>query len=179
MVLNAVDAADRGATIMTRTECKNLESKGEHWRATLRVDASSEMTVDAKVVINAAGPWVDHVAGQAGARSNAPQVRLVKGSHIIVPKMFDDERCFIFQAGDGRVIFAIPYENGRFTLIGTTDLPFEDDLDAVEASQRGDQISLRGFERIFRAADRTRRCRLDLFRRAALVRRSSSKTLRR
>lgn len=134
VVLNAVDAADRGATIMTRTECKSLQSKGGHWRATLGVDASSEMTVDAKVVINAAGPWVDHVAGQTGARSNAPQVRLVKGSHIIVPKMFDDARCFIFQAGDGRVIFAIPYEDGRFTLIGTTDLPFEDDLDAVEAS---------------------------------------------
>ncbi|MEO1553988.1 MAG: glycerol-3-phosphate dehydrogenase, partial [Pseudomonadota bacterium] len=136
VVLNAMDAAERGATIMTRTECKDLQSKDGHWRATLRVDASSEMTVDAKIVINAAGPWVDHVAGQVGLGSNAPQVRLVKGSHIIVPKMFDDERSFIFQAGDGRVIFAIPYEDGRFTLIGTTDLPFEDDLDAVTASNQ-------------------------------------------
>ncbi|MEM7640461.1 MAG: glycerol-3-phosphate dehydrogenase [Pseudomonadota bacterium] len=135
VILNAIDAAERSATIMTRTECKSLDASGDHWRATLRVDGSSEMTVDAKVVINAAGPWVDHVAGQAGARSNAPQVRLVKGSHIIVPKMFEDERCFIFQAGDGRVIFAIPYEEGRLTLIGTTDLPFEEDLDAVQASE--------------------------------------------
>ncbi|MEM7329673.1 MAG: glycerol-3-phosphate dehydrogenase [Pseudomonadota bacterium] len=134
VVLNAIDAAERGATIMTRTECTALEARGDAWRAALRVDSTSEMIVDAKVVINAAGPWVDHVAGQAGARSNAPQVRLVKGSHIIVPRLFDDPRCFIFQAGDGRVIFAIPYEDGAFTLIGTTDLPFEDDLNSVEAS---------------------------------------------
>ena len=134
VVLNAMDARERGATIMTRTECMALESHQNAWRATLRVDGRADMTVDAKVVINAAGPWVDHIAGQAGARSNAPQVRLVKGSHIIVPKMFEDERCFFFQAGDGRIIFAIPYEDRRFTLIGTTDLPFEGDLNAVEAS---------------------------------------------
>lgn len=135
VVLNAIDAADRGATIMTRTECIALSPCGEHWESTLRVDGKSEMKVQAKVVINAAGPWVDQVAGQMGERSNAPQVRLVKGSHIIVPKLFDDPRSFIFQAGDGRVIFAIPYENGAFTLIGTTDLPFEDDLDHVQASE--------------------------------------------
>ena len=134
VVLNAMDARERGATIMTRTKCVSLENNGDSWRANLEVDGSADMTVEAKVVINAAGPWVDHVAGQAGTRSNAPQVRLVKGSHIIVPKLFEDERCFIFQAGDGRIIFAIPYEEGRFTLIGTTDLPFEDDLDKVEAS---------------------------------------------
>ena len=134
VVLNAMDASERGATIMTRTECVALESNGETWRAKLKVDGNSDMAIEAHVVINAAGPWVDQIAGQAGTRGNAPQVRLVKGSHIIVPKMFDDERCFIFQAGDGRIIFAIPYEDGRFTLIGTTDLPFEDNLDAVEAS---------------------------------------------
>lgn len=134
VVLNAMDAKERGATIMTRTECLSLKPQNGNWRATLRVDESADMTIDAKVVINAAGPWVDHVAGQAGARSNAPQVRLVKGSHIIVPKMFEDERSFIFQAGDDRIIFAIPYEDDRFTLIGTTDLPFEDDLNKVSAS---------------------------------------------
>ena len=134
VVLNAIDAAERGANIMTQTECIDLRDNGDSWKATLRLDGRTDMVVDAKVVINAAGPWVDHVAAQSGTRTNAPQVRLVKGSHIIVPKMFDDERCFIFQAGDGRVIFAIPYEDGRLTLIGTTDLPFEDDLNTVEAS---------------------------------------------
>ncbi|MEL6661573.1 MAG: glycerol-3-phosphate dehydrogenase [Pseudomonadota bacterium] len=135
VVLNAVDAAERGATIMTRTECVSLNSVGGHWEASLRLDAQSDMTVKAKVVINAAGPWVDQLASRAGVERNAPNVRLVKGSHIIVPKLFDDERCFIFQTGDGRVVFAIPYEDGRFTLIGTTDLPFEGDLNAVEASE--------------------------------------------
>lgn len=134
VVLNAADAAERGATIMTRTECVALHRNGVSWKADLKLDGKAEMQVEAKVVINAAGPWVDHISGRAGIRKNAPQVRLVKGSHIIVPKMFDDERCFIFQAGDGRVVFAIPYEDGRFTLIGTTDLPFDEDLDRVEAS---------------------------------------------
>lgn len=134
VVLNAVDAKARGATIMTQTECIGLGPDGYGWKATLRKTDDTEMTVEAKTVVNAAGPWVDHIVGQTGARTNTQQVRLVKGSHIIVPKMFEDERSFIFQAGDGRVIFAIPYEDGRFTLIGTTDLPFEDDLDAVKAS---------------------------------------------
>ncbi len=134
VALNAVDAAARGAEIMTRTECVSLESKDGHWDVGLRVDGHIEKRITAKTVINAAGPWVDHVAGITGSRANAPSVRLVKGSHIIVPAMFDDERCFIFQAGDGRIVFAIPYEDGRFTLIGTTDLPFEGDLNAVSAS---------------------------------------------
>lgn len=134
VALNAIDAKERGANIMTRTECVSLTPVGGNWKATLRVDDRADMTVNAKVVINAAGPWVDQIISQAGSRSNAPSVRLVKGSHIIVPKMFDDERCFIFQAGDGRIIFAIPYEDGKLTLIGTTDLPFEGDLNGVQAS---------------------------------------------
>ncbi len=134
VTLNAVDAAERGATIMTQTECARLDRNGQAWKATLKLDGKSEMVVDAKVVINAAGPWVDQLAVRAGIRKNAPQLRLVKGSHIIVPKLFDDPRSFIFQAADGRIIFAIPYEDGRMTLIGTTDLPFEGDLDAVKAS---------------------------------------------
>ena len=136
VALNAIDAKARGAEILTRTECTSLEKSDRHWTATLRLDGREDVTVSAKAVINAAGPWVDHIIGQAGTQSNAPNVRLVKGSHIIVPKMFDDTRCFIFQAGDGRIIFAIPYEDGKFTMIGTTDLPYEDDLDAVEASQQ-------------------------------------------
>lgn len=135
VVLNAIDATERGATIMTRTECLRLKPTDGAWNATLRVDGKSEMDIKAKVVINAAGPWVDRIVGQTGTGTNAPSLRLVKGSHIIVPKLFDDPRCFIFQAGDGRVIFAIPYENGAYTLIGTTDLPFEGDLDNVQASE--------------------------------------------
>ena len=134
VVLNAMDAAERGATIMTRTECTGLNANGDSWTATLRKQDGAEMTAEAKVVINAAGPWVDRIVGQIASHANTQNVRLVKGSHIIVPKMFEDDRSFIFQTGDGRVIFAIPYEDRRFTLIGTTDLPFKGDLDAVKAS---------------------------------------------
>lgn len=135
VVLNAMDAKQLGATIMTRTECTALQQNGDHWTATLREDGGSDSQVEAKAIINAAGPWVDQIASTAQVKaSNSRQVRLVKGSHIIVPKLFDDKRCFIFQAGDGRVVFAIPYETGRFTLIGTTDLAFEGDLNQVEAS---------------------------------------------
>ncbi|MDJ0920040.1 MAG: glycerol-3-phosphate dehydrogenase [Henriciella sp.] len=134
VVLNAVDAAHHGADVMTRTECTSLKAEGGIWTARLKHPDQSETRVEARTVINAAGPWVDQLAARAGIRRNAPDVRLVKGSHIIVPKLFDDERCFIFQSADGRVIFAIPYENGAYTLIGTTDLPFDEDLNQVEAS---------------------------------------------
>lgn len=133
VVLNAMDASRKGADIRTRTECTALEAVSEHWLATLKSGGSEERIL-AKIVINAAGPWVDELGARAGIRKNTRSVRLVRGSHIIVPRMFDDERCFIFQASDDRIIFAIPYESGAYTLIGTTDLPFEGDLDAVQAS---------------------------------------------
>ncbi|MEM6651461.1 MAG: glycerol-3-phosphate dehydrogenase [Pseudomonadota bacterium] len=134
VVLNAMDAADRGATILTRTECTGLDCNGETWTATLQPEGRTERKIEARAVVNAAGPWVDTLSQQAGAQHNRPSVRLVKGSHIIVPKLYDDDRCFFFQAGDGRIVFAIPYERGKFTLIGTTDLAYSGDLNAVTAS---------------------------------------------
>jgi len=77
--------------------------------------------VHARVVVNAAGPWVEEVLGQLGRKLNARKLRLVKGSHIVTKKLFEGEHAYIFQSGDGRVIFAIPYERD-FTLIGTTDV---------------------------------------------------------
>jgi len=136
VILNAMDAKERGATILTQTACTEIENTSDHWTARLRNKDGIERQVKAKAIINAAGPWVDQVASVAQVKSsNTPQVRLVKGSHIIVPKLFDDERCFIFQAGDGRIVFAIPYEDRRLTLIGTTDLTFEGDPGLVEASE--------------------------------------------
>lgn len=136
VILNAMDARKHGATVLTQTACTAIDNTGDHWTAKLRGQDGTEQHVEAKAIINAAGPWVDQVASAAQVKaSNAPQVRLVKGSHIIVPKLFDDARCFIFQAGDGRIVFAIPYEDGRLTLIGTTDLAFEGDPGEVEASQ--------------------------------------------
>lgn len=134
VVLNAMDAASHGADIRTRTECVALDVVDGHWTARLRAQDGAEQSVKAKVVINAGGPWVDQISRAADTTGNPPQIRLVKGSHIIVPRLFDDERCFIFQAADDRIVFAIPYEDHRFTLIGTTDLVFDGDLDAVTAS---------------------------------------------
>ncbi|PVB61849.1 glycerol-3-phosphate dehydrogenase [Labrenzia sp. 011] len=134
VVLNALDAADRGAKVLTRTRCIAARREGELWKVVLKDIASGEeTTVSAKVLVNAAGPWVaDMLQGIAGTRSQA-KVRLVKGSHIIVPKRFDHDRCFIFQNGDGRIVFAIPYEQD-FTLIGTTDVDYHGDLGTVRIS---------------------------------------------
>lgn len=134
VVLNAVDAAERGASVETRSECIALKRQSGHWVAKIKHENGYEKTVKAKAIINAAGPWVDKVSAIAGHRKNAKTVRLVKGSHIIVPSMFAHEKAYIFQATDGRVIFAIPYENNRFTLIGTTDLAFDGNPDQVTAS---------------------------------------------
>ncbi|TMM48450.1 glycerol-3-phosphate dehydrogenase [Qipengyuania marisflavi] len=132
VVLTAMDAKERGATILTRTECTDLDRSGEHWRATLR-DASGERVITARAVINAAGPFVDQVAKTALGSGTPAHLRLVKGSHIIVPRAFAGEHAYIFQQPDKRIVFAIPYERD-FTLIGTTDMLFEGDLDAVTIS---------------------------------------------
>lgn len=132
VVLNARDAARRGATILTRTKCVSARRDGGHWTVTLKDMASGdERTVTASVLVNAAGPWVaDMLAGVAGTNQQS-RVRLVKGSHIVVPRIFEHDRCFIFQNADGRIIFAIPYEND-FTLIGTTDVDFVGDPGSVQ-----------------------------------------------
>jgi len=134
VVLNARDAADRGAEILTRTKCVSARRDGGVWSVVLKDLATGEdRKVTADVIVNAAGPWVaEMLSGVVGA-NNASRIRLVKGSHIIVPRRFEHDRCFIFQNGDGRIVFAIPYE-GDFTLIGTTDVDFEGDLEKVGIS---------------------------------------------
>ena len=127
VVLNAMDAAARGAIVETRTEMLKAERRSGGWRVTLR-DARSgaQREIGAKVLVNAAGPWVAELtAERLGLPLSAP-VRLVKGSHIVVPKIFDHDRAYIFQHADKRIVFAIPYEHD-FTLIGTTDLDYDGD----------------------------------------------------
>ncbi len=126
VVLNARDAADRGAAIKTRTEVTEARRDGEAWTVSLRGADGALETVRARCLVNAAGPWVDHVLGEAFGRNDAHNVRLVQGSHIVVKKLYDHDKAYIFQNADGRIIFAIPYE-GEFTLIGTTDRDFEGD----------------------------------------------------
>ena len=125
VVLNAVDAAERGATIRTRTRLTRAERVDGHWQLGLNSRGRRE-TVTARALVNAAGPWVGHLADTALRLPGAMKVRLVKGSHIIVRRLFEHDRAYMFQHGDGRIVFAIPYETD-FTLVGTTDLEFDGD----------------------------------------------------
>ncbi len=116
VVLNARDAEQRGARILTRTKVVSADRDGDHWRISLN-DGS---VVWARALVNAGGPWVEDVMRGVARQNTAEKVRLVRGSHIVTKKLFDHDRCYFFQGADGRIIFAIPYETD-FTLIGTTD----------------------------------------------------------
>ena len=130
-VLNAVDAHERGCEVLVQTECVGLERHASHWTATLKTKTGETREVEAKTVVNAGGPWVDDLVDLAFEEKKNQRVRLVKGSHIIVHKLFEGEEAYFFQNGDGRIIFAIPYENNTMTLIGTTDVPFTGDNNHV------------------------------------------------
>ncbi len=134
VVLNAMDAAERGASIRTRTRLVSARREGAAWQAVLRdTVGGGDTTVRARMLVNAAGPWVGQVlAGAMGSNSGA-RTRLVKGSHIVVPRLYDGEHAFLLQNPDRRVVFVIPYE-GRFSLIGTTDLPWDADPGRVAIS---------------------------------------------
>ena len=130
VVLNARDAAARGAEIHTRERVTSVRRDGQDWRV-----VTTKREVRARAIVNAAGAWVESVLiGIAGLASPAP-VRLVRGSHIVVPKLYNHDRAYMLQNADGRVIFAIPYE-GDFTLIGTTDEDFVGEPGHVEITPR-------------------------------------------
>lgn len=127
VVLNARDAADRGALIRTRTKCVAAWRDGPNWRLTLEDQRDyARYEVSASALVNAAGPWVSNVITGIAGRNAPARVRLVKGSHIVIDRIFDHDRAYTFQNADGRVCFAIPYERD-FTLIGTTDEDFDGD----------------------------------------------------
>ena len=128
VVLNARDAADRGADVRTRCEVTALERQGDAWL----ISAGGEQ-FRARCVVNAAGPRVLDLLGRAG-EPTSQRMRLVRGSHIVVRKLFDHPFAYFFQLPDGRIFFAIPYEQD-FTLIGTTDVDHQGGLGEVRASQ--------------------------------------------
>ncbi len=123
VVLNARDAAEHGADIRTRTRLLDARRDGDNWVATIEDDAGVE-TVRARALVNAAGPWVADVIGRTGANRSERGVRLVKGSHLVVPKLYEGDHALMLQNPDRRIVFAIPYE-GKYTLVGTTDEPWE------------------------------------------------------
>ncbi|WP_063532865.1 glycerol-3-phosphate dehydrogenase [Burkholderia sp. MSMB1589WGS] len=130
VVLNALDAQERGARILTRTKLVSAERRDGQWHARLQRADGSTLDVRARAVANAAGPWVGEVLHGALGRGAQHSVRLVKGSHIVTRRLFDHDHAYIFQNPDKRIIFAIPYEHD-FTLIGTTDVEYRDDPSRV------------------------------------------------
>jgi glycerol-3-phosphate dehydrogenase len=131
VVLNALDAAERGAVVRTRTRCLRAE-RGADWRLVLDVHGRRDLA-SARVLVNATGPWIKRfVAGVLRDPAPVP-ARLDKGSHIVVRRLFEHDRGYVFQARDRRIVFALPYQHD-FTLIGTTDQGFAGDPDAVAPS---------------------------------------------
>jgi glycerol-3-phosphate dehydrogenase len=128
VVLNAIDARERGADIRTRTRFVGARRQDGLWHAEIE-HGTSRSTVTARALVNAAGPWVQSTLAATGANSPG-RVRLVKGSHIVVPRLHAGEQAFILQNVDKRVVFVIPYE-GRYSLIGTTDVEFTGDPGSV------------------------------------------------
>ncbi len=129
VMLTARDAADRGATIRTRTHCEAARPDGGGWALTL----SGGETAYARVLVNAAGPSVSRVLADVVGMNAPTRVRMVKGSHIVVKRLFGHDRCYILQNPDGRICFAIPWQDD-FTLIGTTDQDYSGDPASVAIS---------------------------------------------
>ena len=167
VVLTARDAADRGAEIRTRSRAVEIRQVDGIWQVTRRGRASAARatTIRARALVNAGGPWVEEVLSSGSGVNARAKVRLVQGSHIVVRKLYDHDRAYIFQNADGRIVFVIPYQDD-FTLIGTTDRDYDGDPAKVKATPGGDRISLRVRQRIPGEAGAAGRRGLDLFRRA-------------
>ncbi|GJD98586.1 glycerol-3-phosphate dehydrogenase [Methylobacterium isbiliense] len=134
VVLNARDAAARGAVVRPRTRVVGATRLADRWEVAVEEAGGRRETVQARVLVNAAGPWVADVLTGVVRANTAEGVRLVQGSHIVVRRLFAHDRAYIFQNADGRIVFAIPYERD-FTLIGTTDRDYRGDPAAVSASE--------------------------------------------
>jgi glycerol-3-phosphate dehydrogenase len=132
VVLNAADAAEHGATVFTRTSCTDARRSATQWQARLQRANGQRVSVTARALVNAAGPWASRFLSEHAHVARPKALRLVKGSHIIVRALFDHDHAYIFQNPDKRIIFAIPYE-GEFTLIGTTDVEHRGEIGAAHA----------------------------------------------
>ena len=133
VILNARDAARRGAAVLTRTALLWARGTAGRWQARLRRKDGSELDVAARVIANAGGPWVGEVLRRCGVERAQATLRLVKGSHIAVPRLYEGEQAYLLQNDDRRVVFVLPFEE-KFTLIGTTDLPYLGDPGQVAIS---------------------------------------------
>ncbi|MGH8623259.1 MAG: glycerol-3-phosphate dehydrogenase, partial [Burkholderiales bacterium] len=150
VVANARDARARGARILTRTECIAARREGNLWRARLR-GREGGVEVKARAIVNAAGPWVKVVLNERLSQPSRDNVRLVRGSHIVLPRLYEGDHAFILQNDDRRVVFMIPYEE-RYTLVGTTDVAHDGDPGRPEPSVAEVEYLCRAANRYLRVA---------------------------
>jgi glycerol-3-phosphate dehydrogenase len=148
VVLNALDVRKRGGTVLTRTPLTSARRVADTWRVDLRsARDGSTLQATGKILVNAAGPWVEDVLHRAG-RNGATRVRLVKGSHIVTHKFWNGDQAYLLQSSDKRVIFVNPYE-GDLALIGTTDIPFEGQAEDVRIERSEVEYLLSVVDRYF------------------------------
>jgi glycerol-3-phosphate dehydrogenase len=156
VALTARDAALRGARVLTRTRVESARREAGHWHIRLSAKGGEVREICAGALVNAAGPWVSEMLGRIAGVKPKSRVRLIKGSHIVVPRLYEGEQAYILQNEDRRIVFVIPYE-GRFTLIGTTDEAFAGDPAAVAISEAESrylrQVVSAHFRRTIDAAD--------------------------
>lgn len=133
VVLNAVDAAEHGASILNGWRCQRAEREAQQWLLTLQHQNGETQRLHARSLVNATGAWAVNFLQENAHLPQRRTLRLVKGSHIIVPRCFEHDHAYIFQSPDQRIIFALPYESD-FTLIGTTDVDHEGSMERVQIS---------------------------------------------
>ena len=149
VVLSAVDAAERGARILTRTACLDAIREDKAWRVRMEDGATGrQFEVRARALVNAAGPWVEDVITRIAGRNTTLKVRLVKGSHLVTRKFWTGEQSYLIQNDDGRVVFVNPFE-GDFALVGTTDVPFKGRPEDVSMDDEEAAYLLRALNRYF------------------------------
>lgn len=149
VILNARDAADRGAVITPRTRLESAKRENGLWQTDFHdMRDGSASSAYGRALINAAGPWAAEVLNARVGSNSTASVRLVRGSHLVVKRMFNHEQCYLLQQPDGRIVFAIPYE-GAFTLVGTTDIDHEGPADTAACSPAEQDYLITAVNRYF------------------------------
>ena len=176
VISNLKSARDMGAAIYARHRCTSARARRrQFWNIELAAPDGGTVKLSARGLVNACGPWVKHFLDEQTHVKTPKRVRLIKGSHIVVPRLHDGDHAFILQNRDNRIVFVIPYER-EFSLIGTTDIPVEASEDAgLHAG--GDRLSLRARQPLHGQAGHAGRRGVDLFRRAPAVRRRRRQSL--
>src|SRR5215467_12899954 len=149
VILNLIDAARNGAKVLPRTRAVRAQRANGSWLLEMRADDGTAQVVRARTLVNAAGPWVQDVASVVAGLNSAHSVRLVKGSHLVVPKFWDGPHAYLLQNDDRRVIFVNPYGD-KLALIGTTDIPYDGRAEDVAIDEAETDYLLRVLRRYFR-----------------------------